>query len=378
MFYAPLLLLACSTRCVVVPDADSSRDSQRPGDTDDSALPDDTADSAEETGDTDTGDTTPTSPAPDYDSEGDWAVGILEDTTTNQGGRSMSVDAWYPSLDSDGAAHLYGWDSWGFYGSALEDAQPDCSEPRPVMVHSHGNGSIRWEMFWLPEFAATHGWLVVAADHPGNTFVDGSTDYATLLTQRPSDVRATYDWLLAQVESAEHPLHGCVDPDAGYVVTGYSFGGYTAYVTGGASTTLGWEGLTDDRVTAVVTYAPWDAHALFDGTADIQVPVLSLGGDRDDTVGTDYRALHGSVGSTPRVMGAFSNAGHYSFTPIYCSGSGDGCGDEFISVELFTATVRTSVLAFLGHLRGEEGAIEQLPEVAGELEWEIVLEEDAP
>ncbi len=370
--YAFLLLQACVPRCGVTGDSSVL---QPPGDTGDSVAPEETGDS-DHTGDS--GDTDLEDPVPDYGIEGAWTPGILDGVATNQGGRDMDVDVWYPSLDGDGAAHLYGWDSWGFYGSALEEVAPDCAEPRPVMVHSHGNGSIRWEMFWLPEFAATHGWLVVAADHPGNTFVDGSTDYAALLTQRPTDVRAAYDWLLAQVESPEHPLHGCVDPAAGYVVSGYSFGGYTAYVTAGASTAVGWEGLVDERVTAVVTYAPWDAHALFGGTADIPVPVLTLGGDRDATVGTDYRDLHGSVTALPRVMGAFANAGHYSFTPIYCSSPGDGCGDDFIEAELFTNAVGTAVLAFLGHLRGQEGALEQLPEVAGELEWEIVLDGGAP
>ena len=36
------------------------------------------------------------------------------------------------------------------------------------------------------------------------------------------------------IGDASSPLHGCADPAAGYVVTGYSFGGYTAYATAGA------------------------------------------------------------------------------------------------------------------------------------------------
>ena len=332
------------------------------------------ADTAADTDtDADTGDTQPV--APDYGTLGPWSAGVLTGLATGSDGTQTPVDVWYPSAETEGAAHRYGWDSWGFVGTALEDVEPACAEARPVMVHSHGNRSIRWEMFWLPEFAATHGWLIVAADHPGNTFVDDTTDYATLLTQRPGDVRAAYDWLVDQAQQPTHPLHGCVDPTAGYVVTGYSFGGYTAYVTAGGTPSMGWSELADERVTAVVTYAPWDAHALAGGTADIAVPVLSIGGDRDATVGTDYRALHGSVVALPRALGAWANAGHYSFTPIYCSGAGDGCGDGWVATEVFTPAVSAAVLAFLGHLRGEQGAIEQLPAVEGELTWELALGE---
>ena len=47
-------------------------------------------------------------------------------------------------------------ESWGFDGS-LTNIAPDCRNHDPSLVHSHGNTSIRWEMFYLPEFLATHG-----------------------------------------------------------------------------------------------------------------------------------------------------------------------------------------------------------------------------
>jgi len=311
--------------------------------------------------------------APDYGALGAWRAGITTAATQNQGGDDLTIEVWFPSLDQGGEPHVYGWDSWNHTGASFDDVQPDCSEPRPVMVHSHGNTSIRWEMFWLAEFAATHGWVVVAPDHPGNTFLDSSAGFEALVVQRPADVQDAFDWLLSEAEGTDSSLNGCVDPDAGYVVSGYSFGGYTAYATGGAELIGGFE-YGDPRVMAAVTYAPWDANAIDGGTAAIERPVLTLGAMRDGTVGTDFQALHAPITSVPRALGSFANAGHYSFVPIYCAAAGDGCGDAYVESELFTSLVRTAVLAFVEHLRGQQGAIEQLPEHESELNWDLVLE----
>ena len=274
---------------------------------------------------------------------------------------------------------MYGWDDFNFEGESFTDVQPACDEPRPVMVHSHGDQSVGWEMFFLHEFAATHGWLVLAMDHPGNTLYGSSQDYGELFSQRPADVMDAYDWLVTESADPGSPLSGCVDESDGYVATGYSFGGYTAYATSGALVN-GIEGRetldhSDDRVTAVVTFAPWNASgSLSTGTSAITVPVLTLGADRDERVGTQYQDLFSSVTAIPRVLGGFVNAGHLSFAAIYCFVPGDGCGPDYHAIEDFETRVRTATLAFLGHARGQTGAIEQLPAADEELVWEMVLE----
>jgi predicted dienelactone hydrolase len=246
------------------------------------------------------------------------------------------------------------------------------------MVHSHGSGSIRWEMFYLMEFMASHGWLIAAPDHVGNTFYESWGMSNVFLSRRPGDVHDTFDWLVEQSADSSSPLAGCVDEDLGYVVSGYSFGGYTAYVTAGASA-WDWTGApvtdrADSRVTAVVTQAPWAAGgALTDGTADIDVPVLSIGAERDDTVGTDYLSLHSHITTTPRALASFFDAGHYSPVPIYCFGWGDGCGPDYVSSEVYQDIVKTSILAFVEHLRDREGAWEQIAEDADALSWETEL-----
>ena len=315
--------------------------------------------------------------AGDYSVEGPWYAGVMSDDFSSSDGLSMPVDVWYPSLGSGtGPVQYYGGPTWILTGDGYRDASPDCSEPRPVMVHSHGSTSIRWEMFYLMEFMASHGWITVASDHVGNTYYGAWATFYDLLSRRPRDVRDTYDWLVEQSSDPSHPLWGCVDEGAGYVASGYSFGGYTAYVTGGATARDWWgteiAGVADERVTAIVTHASADAGALGVGAGDIAVPVLTIGAERDDTVGTEYFGIHSHIESTPRALASFYEAGHYSGVPIYCVSWGDGCGPDYVSSDVYTGIVKTSVVAFVEELRGREGAWEQLVEDPDALSWETV------
>ena len=97
-----------------------------------------------------------------------------------------------------------------------------------------------------------------------------------VLRRRPKDLTDTYDWLVQLSQDPGSELYGCVDEAAGFVVSGYSFGGYTALVTGGGLVNeddVPVHDISDDRVTAVVTFAPWNAYGLLsDGTAEMMCP----------------------------------------------------------------------------------------------------------
>jgi len=313
----------------------------------------------------------------DFGLPGDLTAGQLWGETTGTTGELLYISTWYPSTDAGQTPTSYGWIGWYNDGTSYSDVAPACDSPRPVMVHSHGNMSLSWEMYWLPEFLATHGWIVVAPDHTGNTAYDYSADHWDLTVRRPQDIQDTFDWLLDQSDDPDHPLAGCVDPDAGYLVSGFSFGGYTAYATAGAqindASGTETQQIGDDRVTGVVAFAPWDGFgALTDGTSMIEVPVLTLGGQRDATVGTQYLSLHAPIDARPKLLGDFDNAGHLSYTPIYCFVPGDGCGSSFIDQDLFTDLLATTVLSWAEYLRGDDSALDQLPgELDGELTWSI-------
>ena len=292
---------------------------------------------------------------------------------------TLPVTAWYPATDAGTGIVVYtGSPYLSVTGDGQRDGTADCTESRPVMVHSHGSTSIRWEMFYLMEFMATHGWVIAAPDHVGNTHYSTYSSHSSLLRRRPADISDTFDWLVDQSADSSSPLFGCVDPTEGYVASGYSFGGYTAFVLGGAAA-RDWTGVpideaADARVNAVVTHAAWSAFgAIGDGTEAMTVPVMTVGGARDATAGTAYLRLHNRVSSTPRALASFPDGGHYSGTAIYCIAWGDGCGPYYVDTTLYESIVKTSVLAFLEHVRGAEGAWEQLVEDSGVVEWETAL-----
>ena len=227
------------------------------------------------------------------------------------------------------------------------------------------------------EFMASHGWLVVAPDHAGNTYYGTWAPWLTLIERRPRDIRETFDWLVAQSADSSSPLAGCVDEDAGYVVSGYSLGGYTAYAVGGGRVTGEMADtladVADPRATQIVTHAGWDATGFIGtGAADIEIPVLTIGGERDATVGTDSLELHTHVRSVPRARATFFDGGHFTPAPIYCMAWGDGCGPAYVDPDVYAAITKTSILAFLEHNRGYVGAWEQIVEDPAVVEWELV------
>ena len=61
---------------------------------------------------------------------------------------------------------------------AVRDARPcaTCSRPWPLVVFSHDSGAFRASYIYWTEFLASHGFVVVACDHPGSaryTQIDG-------------------------------------------------------------------------------------------------------------------------------------------------------------------------------------------------------------
>ncbi len=303
----------------------------------------------------------------DYSQPGAAAPGTLQGTVVGSTGTELPVQVWYPAEPSDQDPITYD----GFYaGGAFEGATPICNGPRPVLVFSHGNSGVRWQSPFFTEYLASHGWVVVAPDHVGNTLFDmGDVPFAEVILRRPLDLQDSFDWLVAETGRADSPLFGCIDETNGYAVAGHSFGGFTAYSTAGASfdhpTTGVAESRTDDRVWAAIAMAPWDVGGrLNTGMAEISVPVLTLGGTLDVTTPwTMIAGLHETLTTTPRFLGEFPEAGHFSFAPVSCLVfEGDGCGDGFLDLETFTTLVNASSLAFLEGAQGVEGAHDALPE----------------
>jgi len=305
----------------------------------------------------------------DYSVAGPASVGTQELEIPGPEGLLLKAQVWYPSDDAQGAGVSY---DGLLQGEATLGLSPSCPVPRPAVVFSHGLGGVRWQSPFFVEFLASHGFFVVAVDHPGSGLFD--TDYSQLapvILRRPAEMAAAFDGIV-------EAFPDCVDAAQGYAATGHSFGGYTAFAAAGARvqdpTAAGADvDLGDQRVWAVVALAPWDAEAITDGTSEVDVPVMVLTGRQDQTTPlAQVRRLWNPLGVTPRVFGVGDTAGHYSFSPVACLlEEGDGCGAEFMEASVVSKWVNQSSAAFLSSQRGEPSADSQWTPEDPLIDWTV-------
>jgi predicted dienelactone hydrolase len=331
------------------------------------------------------------------DQAGPYLPASYEDLVPGPGGLELPVQVWFPASEADEDPYEYD-DLWS--ASALEDGVPDCSQPRPVLLFSHGNSGMRFQSVFLTERLATRGWVVVAPDHVHNTYADYDDErLGEVMFRRPEDIVASFDWLVQAAAGPGGPLEGCVDEAAGYAVAGHSFGGFTAAAVAGATidpaaTAAYCEGgwgwlcssvedwalahpgelaeLGDPRVWASIPMAPAGYEALIGGLAGIEIPGMVLGGSADST--TSMAAQVGPIfeawGGRPAYLGEIRDAGHYAFSnacemlPFL-----DECEGEYIEPEAGWAITNTLVAAFLGRILGEERYGEWLPPDDERLVW---------
>lgn len=264
------------------------------------------------------------------------------------GGESRDVGllAWYPGSVDEGPRPMYTVRESTMARQDVE-AKPGSY---PVLMFSHGHQAIPDALAYVMEHFASHGWVVLAPEHTGNTVFDGDTRTTEIYYLRPHDVRAALDFALA--DDFLGPLMGTTR-----VLSGHSFGGYTAYALAGASydvdgirdgcadesltspicdglteeaLTLFDAGFADDRYDAVLAMASGDFR-LFDDFSEVSIPVMQMVAENDghppDSAGEDeyWNALSGADDMRWNLLGG----GHNSFTDICVVAPGfSRCAEE--------------------------------------------------
>ena len=205
-------------------------------------------------------------------------VSLCDDSRNS---RMLTTEVWYPTNDTVGTTTRYellpgvGFDS----PVAIEGPNP-AGGRHPVVVWSHGRTGLRHIYTKLCEGLATHGFVVVSADHTGDTLFDWLTganvDDETNERQRLGDVSVLIDAALDGRLGAE--LASVVDPRRVFVA-GHSYGGLTAVVS-----TTGIHGLPGDpRVRAVAGVQAYTRTLPAELIDSIRVPTMLLVGLRDLT-----------------------------------------------------------------------------------------------
>ncbi len=123
---------------------------------------------------------------------------VLEDSSRN---RLISYDLW--ALEEDDQTH-------------------------PLVLLSHGSGGDYTNHDWLIQALVSHGYIVAAVNHPGNTTRDNTDKGIISVWDRPADLSLLLDTILV-----DEQWKGRIDSSRIGAV-GFSSGGYTVLALGGA------------------------------------------------------------------------------------------------------------------------------------------------
>lgn len=229
------------------------------------------------------------------DEIGPWAVGhtSFEIVDATRGDRPLPIEAWYPAHPDDAVGPVTQYALIPPFISLTSDVAfddlPVLDRPwLPLVVFSHGSGSLNIQSTGLMEILASHGFVVVAPSHTGNTIFDPDGD-AMAAVNRPLDVSFLIDHMLARSDDPGDPFYTRVSPLVIGVV-GHSFGGYTALAMA-----AGLEGYVapDPRVGAIVPISAVTSAHSDEELASIHIPTLFLGGTLDTVVPIDPQTVRG-------------------------------------------------------------------------------------
>jgi predicted dienelactone hydrolase len=244
--------------------------------------------------------------------------------------RPLPVEVWYPATDAhrgqdvaEATRDAYdlipgfppGWQE------AVRDAEAR-AEQAPLVVFSHGFGAHRRQSTFLCTHLASHGYVVAAMDHTGNTVFetiqammaaqmgepppDPGPLLAELMPPRPADVTFVIDKMIAGAE-------GIPAVDAERIgMSGHSFGGWTTLMAAAR----------DRRIRAALPLAPAGGWTPLPGVPlgealdfawGRDVPTLFLVADSDTLLPLrGMQELYGrTLGSKKMVI--LENADHMHF-----------------------------------------------------------------
>lgn len=303
------------------------------------------------------------------DELGPWAVGrtTFNVVDATRGGRTLPVDVWYPvdPADAGGPPSVYDLIFAGIESDVAFDAPPASQAgPFPFVVFSHGSGGIRFQSWFLMEHLASHGYVVAAPDHVGNTALDLLIPGPPFETRdRPLDISLVIDAMLERDATPGDGFEGRIDP-ARIGVVGHSFGGFTALAMA-----TGFEDVPPDpRVRAIVPISPVSTIFTPAELASIRIPTLLVGGTADMTAPIDPQTIYAwdHLTDRPRYRLDVVDAGHASFTDICAIGDAlleaglppnlldfllgnlaEGCSPDLIDIERAHQLTDLYVTAYL-------------------------------
>lgn len=354
--------------------------------------------------------TPPTAEAP-WVEPGTWGpydAGVTTLEIVDARGKELTVEVWYPAQAIEGDEP----DPYPVLPISMDAYRnaPAAAGPFPLVAFTHGHIAIRFQSAFLCEHLASHGFVVVAPDHPGDTLTDLREDELwQIVLERPGDVISSVDAVLQRSAEGDALLGGITDAQT-YAIVGHSLGSLNAMVIGGAEpdyaglvdfcadpANASYEGCdrlvdidladvsghetSDPRAIVTVPMSPglWYAFGV-EGLSTIRAPLL-IAGELDEVLPyeTEARPVYELMAS-PKTLATFPRGGHYPFSdiclflPVWteCGGEADGFVDveraQQITEGMVTAWIRSELLGDVRAMDWLEAERQAWPEVVWESE----------
>ncbi|MCB9787961.1 MAG: hypothetical protein H6744_14850 [Deltaproteobacteria bacterium] len=260
--------------------------------------------------------------------------------------------------------------------------------PYPMVMFSHGAFGIRFQSPFWTAYLASHGYVVAAMDHTGNTLFDmilagGYNNEGIVLSalDRPYDVRGTVDAMLERNATEGDFFEGTIIPDR-LGMSGHSFGGLATFMAG----------MEIPGMKAAVPMAPATSVLQVMGydIRDFPIPVMLMADATDKTLDPAvemYKAYDRLP--APKYLFDLLQGGHFTYSDICLlelkdiaaqleiSGAdnalGDGCGEANVPTSVAHPIIRQFGIGFFNHiLRGSPDSAKYYTPAAAE-EYSEVL-----
>jgi predicted dienelactone hydrolase len=328
---------------------------------------------------------------------GPYAVGFREaelayPAPAATGTRTLPLRIWYPAVAAgEGPAE---YSVAGIVaipsGHALAEPALAAGGPFPLAIYSHGSGGEGLIAYPYGEHLASHGWVVIAPNHTGNTARDGimmtSDPFGRIALDRPLDISAILDWL---EDGADGDAIAGVAATERTFLFGHSFGGYTTFAGGGVDLDMTAlearceedecddpalreaiaAGFGDSRIVAIASQAPALVPYFVEGElGKLAVPTMLMSGRRDQTTTNEVQAQPAWDGldHPDDLWIEAPDGGHLSFITV-CDDieedllvlfqpnyEEDGCGPTFTPVAELVPAFAAYLLGFARrHVLGE-------------------------
>lgn len=345
--------------------------------------------------------------APDPSVEGPYPVGVRTFTLVDDlrpeeqadgsfAPRRFKLEVWYPARESARTADkekiqlfdslppdlqdgLKPEDLGELQTIAVRDAPArQDGDTYPMIIFSHGKGGIRLQSNFYTAYLASHGYVVVAPDHSGDTIVEllrevkstgniQADSTVEAIVDRPKDVIAILDLIEPILdEQGGSDIEPLIDATR-VGVTGHSFGALTSFLVA----------TMESRVDAIVGQTPTsqDVVGLQAQTPleDVNIPMVVQSATLDGTLpeDTNARPLYETLTSQKAWL-SLSRGGHFTYSDLcvldvaaisvavdldVSNVLDDGCGPDSIPPALSDPAIRSSAIgAFNTFLRDSGGS----------------------